>query len=51
MVTFGAGVKIHEVGAIELVDAIHGVVGGMAVDQIHDDHDSHGVSLIDQKLP
>mmetsp|Transcript_57353 Transcript_57353/g.181562 ORF Transcript_57353/g.181562 Transcript_57353/m.181562 type:complete len:632 (+) Transcript_57353:346-2241(+) len=46
-----AGARVEEVvGAVEVVDAIDGVVGGVRVDDVHKHHEPEAMGLIDERL-
>mmetsp|Transcript_34329 Transcript_34329/g.87789 ORF Transcript_34329/g.87789 Transcript_34329/m.87789 type:complete len:515 (+) Transcript_34329:637-2181(+) len=50
VVALRAGVEVHAVGAIKHVDAVHDVLGGMAVHDVHQHHQAHAVRLVDHGL-
>mmetsp|Transcript_10693 Transcript_10693/g.29307 ORF Transcript_10693/g.29307 Transcript_10693/m.29307 type:complete len:435 (+) Transcript_10693:1707-3011(+) len=42
--------EVHAVCAVEHVDAIHGILGGMAVDNVHEHHHAEPVGFINEGL-
>ena len=46
----GGGVEEAGVGAVEAVQAVLRVAGGVAVDHVQQDHDAQGVRHVDQPL-
>ncbi len=50
MVTPGATVEVHAVCAIKHVDAVVGVLAGMAVHNVDEHHQAEPVSLVNKSL-
>ncbi len=50
MVASGPAVEVHAVGAIKHVDAVVGVLAGMAVHNVNEHHQAEPVSLVNKSL-